>query len=199
MVLLAQRGEVETGQPAHGRLVQVALAAGLTFPPGFTFGAATAAYQIEGAVTADGRGPSVWDTFSHTPGKTHDGETGDVADDHYHRYPEDLDLMAGLGVNAYRFSIAWPRIQPTGNGPANPAGLAFYDRLVDAMLARGITPAATLYHWDLPQTLEDEGGWMRLLRDNPLPASIAAASIGYTASMSRPPTGRGYSAGGSIA
>ncbi|GAA0280452.1 GH1 family beta-glucosidase [Cryptosporangium japonicum] len=129
------------------------------FPPGFVWGVATASYQIEGAVTEDGRGPSVWDTFSHTPGKTHDGDTGDVADDHYHRYPEDLDLMAGLGVNAYRFSIAWPRIQPTGEGPVNPAGLAFYDRLVDTMLAKGITPAATLYHWDLPQALEDKGGW----------------------------------------
>ena len=131
------------------------------FPPDFVWGVATASYQIEGAVTEDGRGPSVWDTFSHTPGKTHNGDTGDVADDHYHRYGEDLDLMAGLGVNAYRFSIAWPRIQPTGNGPANPAGLDFYDRLVDAMLAKGITPAATLYHWDLPQALEDRGGWMQ--------------------------------------
>jgi beta-glucosidase len=121
----------------------------------------TASYQIEGAATEGGRGPSVWDTFSHTPGKTHNGDTGDVADDHYHRYAEDIELMAGLGVDAYRFSIAWPRIQPTGEGPANPAGLDFYDRLVDAMLAKGIAPAATLYHWDLPQALEDKGGWMQ--------------------------------------
>jgi beta-glucosidase len=131
------------------------------FPPDFVWGVATASYQIEGAVAEDGRGPSIWDTFSHTPGKTHNGDNGDVADDHYHRYAEDFELMAGLGVNAYRFSIAWPRIQPTGDGPANPAGLDFYDRLVDAMLAKGITPAATLYHWDLPQALEDRGGWMQ--------------------------------------
>ncbi|MFI5955456.1 GH1 family beta-glucosidase [Cryptosporangium sp. NPDC051539] len=135
------------------------------FPSDFVWGVATASYQIEGAVAEDGRGPSVWDTFSHTPGKTHNGDTGDVADDHYHRYLDDFNLMAGLGVGAYRFSIAWPRIQPTGEGPANPLGLDFYDRLVDTMLARGISPAATLYHWDLPQALEDRGGWMQ--RDIP--------------------------------
>ncbi|TQS40058.1 GH1 family beta-glucosidase [Cryptosporangium phraense] len=131
------------------------------FPADFVWGVATASYQIEGAVTEDGRGPSIWDTFSHTPGRTDNGDTGDVADDHYHRSDEDLDLMAGLGVDAYRFSIAWPRIQPTGSGPANQRGLDFYDRLVDGLLARGITPAATLYHWDLPQALEDRGGWLQ--------------------------------------
>ncbi|MET0932535.1 MAG: GH1 family beta-glucosidase [Mycetocola sp.] len=133
--------------------------AGLEFPSDFLFGSATASYQVEGAATEDGRGPSIWDTFSHTPGKVWNGDTGDVAVDHYHRLEEDLDLMKSLGLEAYRFSIAWPRIQPTGRGPANPAGLAFYERLVDGLIARGIRPIATLYHWDLPQALEDEGGW----------------------------------------
>jgi beta-glucosidase len=133
--------------------------AGLAFGDDFLFGSATAAYQIEGAADEDGRGPSIWDTFSHTPGKVWNGDTGDVADDHYHRMDADLDLMRELGLEAYRFSIAWPRIQPTGRGPANEAGLAFYERLVDGLIARGIRPIATLYHWDLPQALEDEGGW----------------------------------------
>ena len=129
------------------------------FPRGFAFGAATAAYQIEGAVHADGRRPSIWDTFSRTPGGTRNGETGDVACDHYRRWEADLDLMATLGLRAYRFSVAWPRVQPDGSGPANAAGLDFYDRLVDGLLARGIEPWVTLYHWDLPQPLEDAGGW----------------------------------------
>ncbi|GAA2224219.1 GH1 family beta-glucosidase [Herbiconiux moechotypicola] len=132
---------------------------GLRFPDGFLIGSATASYQIEGAYDEDGRGASIWDTFSHTPGKVWNGDTGDVADDHYHRWEADLDLMQRLGLESYRFSIAWPRIQPTGRGPALEAGLAFYSRLVDGLLARGITPIATLYHWDLPQALEDEGGW----------------------------------------
>jgi beta-glucosidase len=130
------------------------------FPPGFTWGVSTASYQIEGAVSEDGRGTSVWDTFSHTPGKVRDGDTGDVACDHYHRYADDVALMADLGVGAYRFSVSWPRIQPTGEGPANAAGLAFYDRLVDALLAANIDPLVTLFHWDLPQALEDDGGWL---------------------------------------
>jgi beta-glucosidase len=133
--------------------------AGLQVPDGFVFGSATASYQIEGGVHEDGRGPSIWDTFSHTPGRVVNGDTGDVADDHYHRVEEDLDLMKSLGLHAYRFSIAWPRIQATGRGPANQAGLDFYSNLVDGLIARGITPVATLYHWDLPQALEDEGGW----------------------------------------
>ncbi len=136
------------------------------FPGDFVWGVATSSYQIEGAVTEDGRGESVWDTFCRKPGVIRDGHTGDVADDHYHRWPEDVSLMAELGVNAYRFSIAWPRVQPDGKGPANEAGLDFYDRLTDALLARGITPVPTLFHWDLPQPLEDEGGW--LTRDTPL-------------------------------
>ncbi|MGC9335922.1 MAG: GH1 family beta-glucosidase [Anaerolineae bacterium] len=129
------------------------------FPKGFALGAATAAYQIEGAVREGGRGESIWDRFSHTPGKVYQGQTGDVASDHYHRWAEDVDLMDQLGLNAYRFSIAWPRIQPQGRGETNPAGLDFYERLVDALLARDIQPFVTLYHWDLPQALQDAGGW----------------------------------------
>lgn len=128
-------------------------------PPGFVLGSATASYQVEGAANEDGRGPSIWDTYSHTPGNVWNGDTGDAACNHYHLLESDLDLMADLGLDAYRFSIAWPRIQPTGTGAPNAAGLDFYDRLVDGLLARGIKPVATLYHWDLPQTLEDRGGW----------------------------------------
>jgi beta-glucosidase len=123
------------------------------------FGVATAAYQIEGAVAEDGRGASIWDTFTHESGRIADDTTGDVACDHYHRWREDVDLIAGLGADAYRFSIAWPRVQPTGSGPANSAGLDFYERLVDALLERGVDPVATLFHWDLPQALQDAGGW----------------------------------------
>ncbi|CAL9350478.1 Beta-glucosidase A [Streptomyces sp. enrichment culture] len=129
------------------------------FPPGFFFGAATASYQIEGAHDVGGRGPSIWDTYARTPGRVAGGDTGDVACDHYHRYKEDVALLKELGVDSYRFSVAWPRIQPTGSGKANSEGLDFYDRLVDELLAAGISPAATLYHWDLPQALEDRGGW----------------------------------------
>ena len=131
----------------------------LPFPDGFAWSTATASYQIEGAVTEGGRSPSIWDTFSHTPGKIQDGDTGDVADDHYHRYEEDIELMAGLGVGWYRFSLAWPRLQPHGRGPLNEAGVDFYSRLVDALLAKGIQPWVTFYHWDLPQALQDRGGW----------------------------------------
>ena len=130
------------------------------FPAGFQWGVATAAYQIEGAVAEDGRGESVWDTFCRRPGAVRDGHTGDVACDHYHRWPQDVALMADLGITAYRFSIAWPRVQPGGTGQANAAGLDFYDRLTDALLAAGITPVPTLFHWDLPQPLEDAGGWL---------------------------------------
>lgn len=130
------------------------------FPEGFVWGAATASYQIEGAAAEDGRGPSIWDTFSRVPGAVLDGHTGDVAADHYHRMPQDVAMMRDLGLDAYRFSIAWPRIQPTGTGAAVRAGLDFYSRLTDELLAAGIAPVATLYHWDLPQALEDQGGWM---------------------------------------
>jgi beta-glucosidase len=130
------------------------------FPQDFVWGVSTAAYQIEGAVHEDGRGASIWDTFSHTPGRTHNGDTGDRACDHYHRLEEDLDLVASLGAGSYRFSIAWPRIQRDGSGPANRTGLDFYRRLVDGLRSRGIAATATLYHWDLPQALQDAGGWL---------------------------------------
>jgi beta-glucosidase len=134
-------------------------ASAAAFPDHFLFGSATAAYQIEGAAHEDGRGPSIWDTFSHTPGRVLHGDTGDVACDHYHRLDADLDLMARLGLDAYRFSISWPRILPTGRGAVNQRGLDFYRRLADGLRDRGITPLATLYHWDLPQALQDAGGW----------------------------------------
>ncbi|MGX6605534.1 GH1 family beta-glucosidase [Micromonosporaceae bacterium Da 78-11] len=128
-------------------------------PPSFTWGVATSAYQIEGAIAEDGRTPSIWDTFCRVPGAVDQGDNGDVACDHYHRMPQDVALIKNLGVDTYRFSVAWPRVQPGGRGPVNPAGLAFYDRLVDELLAAGIDPWVTLYHWDLPQELEDAGGW----------------------------------------
>jgi beta-glucosidase len=129
------------------------------FPPGFLWGASTASYQIEGAVDEDGRGRSVWDTFCAEPGRIADGSSGAVACDHYHRHTDDVALMRGLNLSGYRFSIAWPRIQPQGSGTVNAAGVGFYDRLVDELLAAGIEPMATLFHWDLPQALQDQGGW----------------------------------------
>ena len=130
-----------------------------SFPPGFIWGAATASYQIEGAWNEDGKGESIWDRFSHTPGKVLDNANGDVACDHYHRYEDDIALMKELGVQAYRLSVAWPRVLPTGTGKANVKGLAFYDRLIDKLLQAGIEPFITLYHWDLPVALQDRGGW----------------------------------------
>jgi beta-glucosidase len=143
------------------------------FGPGFQLGAATSSYQIEGAVAEDGRGPSIWDRFSHTPGKVKQGHHGDVACDHYHRYEQDLSLLEWLGVDAYRFSIAWPRVFPSGRGQVNQRGLDFYERLVDGLLARGIAPCATLYHWDLPDALE--GGW--LARDTVLAFADYAEAV----------------------
>jgi beta-glucosidase len=130
-----------------------------TFPAGFIWGAATSSYQVEGAWDEDGKGESIWDRFSHTPGNVRNGDTGDVACDHYHRWREDLALMEEIGLQAYRFSMAWPRWLPEGRGTVNQAGLAFYDRLVDGLLEVGIEPFVTLYHWDLPQALQDRGGW----------------------------------------
>ena len=129
------------------------------FPADFRWGCSTSSYQIEGAAFEDGRGESIWDRFCATPGHIRDGSSGAVACDHYHRWPEDLDLAQSLGVNAYRFSIAWPRILPSGRGAINQKGLDFYSRLVDGMLERGLQPWATLYHWDLPQALQEQGGW----------------------------------------
>lgn len=155
---------METSHPGRG------------LPAQFLFGTSTASYQIEGAVTEGGRGPSIWDTFTAEPGRVVDGSSGAVTCDHYHRWPEDVELMRRLGVDGYRFSIAWPRIQASGSGPANQAGLDFYDRLVDALLDAGIRPMATLYHWDLPQALEDDGGWLN--RDTALRLGEYAAIMG---------------------
>ena len=131
----------------------------IPFPKGFFWGAATAAYQIEGAWNEDGKGESIWDRFAHTPGKIKNGDTGDIACDSYHRFSEDIALLRAMNLNSYRFSISWPRIQPTGSGPANSKGIDYYSRLIDALLEARIRPFVTLYHWDLPQSLEDAGGW----------------------------------------
>lgn len=149
----------------------------LIFPNGFIWGAATASYQIEGAWDEDGKGESIWDRFTHTPGKIKDGSTGDIACDHYHRWRDDIKLMRQLGLQAYRFSIAWPRILPAGRGMINQPGLDYYSRLVDGLLEAGITPFVTLYHWELPQILQDEGGWAD--------RSIAEAFVGYVDVVSR--------------
>ncbi|HEX2391036.1 MAG TPA: family 1 glycosylhydrolase, partial [Casimicrobiaceae bacterium] len=130
------------------------------FPPGFLWGTATSAYQVEGSPLADGAGPSIWQRFTRTPGLVRDGDNGDVACDQYRRYADDAALMKTLGLNAYRFSIAWARVMPEGRGSVNAQGLAHYDRLVDTLLAHGIAPAVTLFHWDLPAALDDRGGWL---------------------------------------
>ncbi|WP_437682536.1 GH1 family beta-glucosidase [Sorangium sp. So ce131] len=146
--------------PAASASASPGAAAAAPFPPDFQWGAATAAYQIEGAASEDGRGPSVWDVFSKKPGKVFEGHTGDVACDHYHRYKEDLGLLSELGVKSYRFSVSWPRVIPEGTGKVNPKGLDFYDRLVDELLRLGISPMCTLFHWDFPQALQDRGGFL---------------------------------------
>ncbi|MBP8533490.1 beta-glucosidase, partial [Streptomyces sp. MK37H] len=148
-----------TGLPTSERTYVSELLDLTAFPHDFLWGTATSAYQVEGAVAEDGRSPSIWDTFSHTPGKVAGDDHGDVACDHYHRWRQDIGLMKRLGTNAYRLSIAWPRVVPGGDGPVNAKGLAFYDELIDGLLAAGITPSVTLYHWDLPQVLQDRGGW----------------------------------------
>ncbi len=147
------------GSATHTTLPQFGNSAPAAFPKGFFWGTATAAYQIEGAWNEDGKGESIWDHFAHTPGKIKNGDTGDVACDSYHRWREDIDLMHAMSLNSYRFSIAWPRIQPSGSGAANAKGIDYYSRIVDALLAARIRPMVTLYHWDLPQALEDGGGW----------------------------------------
>ena len=147
------------------------------FPSAFLWGAATSAYQIDGAVREDGRTPSIWDTFAHTPGMIAGGDTGDVACDHYHRWAEDVGLMADLGLNAYRFSVSWPRLQPGGTGPLNARAVTFYRGLLESLHAAGIRPFVTLYHWELPQELEDAGGWPE--RDTALRfADFADATVG---------------------
>jgi beta-glucosidase len=130
-----------------------------SFPTGFLWGAATSAYQVDGGVSEGGRTPSIWDTFAHTPGRTFQGDTGDVACDHYHRWPEDIDLISRLGLSAYRFSVSWPRLQPGAQGALNPAAVRFYRTLLEGLRGIGVRPFVTLYHWELPQILEDEGGW----------------------------------------
>jgi beta-glucosidase len=145
----------------RGLAPRTAGAADGQFPAGFAWGAATSSYQIEGAVDADGRGKSIWDVFSHTPGRIKGGDTGDVACDHYHRWRDDIELLARGGFNAYRFSTAWPRVLPAGSGAVEQRGLDFYERLVDGLIARGVTPWLCLYHWDLPQALQERGGWLK--------------------------------------
>ena len=144
---------LSTGAPSTNQ------SSGRQFPKAFVWGSATASYQVEGAVHEGGRGTTIWDTFSHTPGKVHNGDTGDVSDDYYHRYKEDIQLMKDMGLKACRFSVAWSRIFPSGTGAPNAAGMDFYNKMVDALLAAGVQPYCTLYHWDLPQALEDKGGW----------------------------------------
>ena len=173
MTTVPLTGRAETSAES---LPQPVPAPAATFPDGFIWGVATSAFQIEGAVREDGRGPSIWDTYAHTRGKIRGGHNADVANDHYHRYKDDVRLMQELGAKAYRFSIAWPRIFPNGTGQPNAKGLAFYNRLIDAFLAAGIEPFPTLYHWDLPQALQDRGGWQS--RDT---AKAFADYAGYVA------------------
>jgi beta-glucosidase len=155
----SQAGQSSESSPNPSPEQQPTAGSSREFPKDFYWGTATAAYQIEGAWNEDGKGPSIWDTYAHTPGKVKNGDTGDVANDHYHRYREDVELMRSLGATSYRFSISWPRIFPRGTGSPNQKGLDFYNRLVDELVAAGVAPFPTLYHWDLPQALQDKGGW----------------------------------------
>src|SRR6202043_434901 len=173
---VAVRPPASVAQPSAQSELKLGKGSAATFPDGFSWGVATSAFQIEGAVKEDGRGPSIWDTYTHTPGKIRNGDNADVANDHYHRYRDDIRLMQNIGVKAYRFSIAWPRIFPAGIGRPNAKGLDFYRRLIDALLEAGIEPFPTLYHWDLPQALQDKGGWQS--RDT---AKAFADYAGYVA------------------
>lgn len=165
------------GQGAAADLTAVRTCSPRSFPQGFLWGTATSAYQVEGAVHAEGRGSSIWDVFAHTPGKTYEGQTGDISDDDFHRYRRDVALMRNLGVRSYRFSIAWPRVFPEGTGKPNPKGLDFYLRLLDELQTANIEPFCTLFHWDLPQPLQDKGGWT-----NPAVGHAFADYAGYTVS-----------------
>jgi beta-glucosidase len=156
--LAAATTAVGSGAVRSGKANALSRRASLQFPDGFFWGVATAAYQIEGSPDADGKGKSIWDVYSHIPGKMANNDTGDVAIDHYRRYKDDVKVMKDLGASAYRFSVSWPRVVPTGSGQLNQKGLDFYSRLVDELLAAGIEPFPTLYHWDLPQALQDKGG-----------------------------------------
>jgi beta-glucosidase len=175
---MERSGAVEVNDAAiDGTAVSISGGVAASFPAGFLWGAATASYQVEGAAREDGRGESIWDRFCRVPGATLNGDTGDVACDAYHRFEEDVRLAAAIGLGAYRFSIAWPRVLPDGSGPVEERGLGYYDRLVDALLAAGIEPFVTLYHWDLPQALQDRGGWNG--RDS------ALAFAGYADTLAR--------------
>jgi len=167
------------------------------FPPGFLWGVSSASYQLEGAVAEDGRGESIWDRFCATPGKVRNGESGAVACDFYHRYGEDIELMKDLGVDAFRFSISWPRVLPAGRGRLNPRGFDFYDRLVDGLLDAGIEPFAVLYHWDLPQALEDEGGWPERATVEAFAeyTKVVAEHLGTVSLTGSPTSSRGSSPG----
>ena len=159
------------------------------FPDNFLWGTATSSYQIEGAVNEGGKGESIWDRFAHTPGKIIDGSTGDVTCDYYHRWAEDIALMKSLGVQSYRFSVAWPRILPTGGSAVNQEGLDFYSRVVDGLLAAGITPYVTLYHWDMPQAIQDRGGWpVRATVDEAPDAAAWDGSVGVTTDLLEHPS-----------
>jgi beta-glucosidase len=153
------RQDIDESEPSSSAQSPLGRTDHRSFPAGFLWGAATASYQVEGAAAEDGRTPSIWDTFARRRGAVRNADTGDVAADHYHRFTDDVALMSRLGLSAYRFSLSWSRVRPGGQGPVNPAGLSFYDRLVDELLANDIRPVATTYHWDLPQELEDAGGW----------------------------------------
>ncbi len=180
--VLGATAVVSTASPSYAIEGALPTVAESRFPAGFVRGSATASYQVEGSVHEAGRGPSIWDTFSHTPGKVANHDTGDVADDFFHRYRNDVQLMSSLGIKAFRFSVAWPRIFPQGSGAPNPQGLNFYLRLVEELKSHAIEPFCTLYHWDMPQALQDRGGW-----ENRDTAYRIAEYAGYVSRSSQVP------------